>query len=514
MSDEPLSLRCAAEEEEEDGVSLAAEEDDEEKEEVGQDDPNSFLRPAKEWVSSEPAPQRAGGAATNGGGLDLDELIDDLEREESAPGRAPAAHAAARRLSRHDEHAVPAKYSLRIDTEVERASRSYTPTASPSASASASASPQPETGRIGARRSRSARGGDAAPADELKSPGPSSPAASSAPALAADAAPPPLERVAVGADLLLNSPVEVHDVAMSVSALLRLKGGNAVVLTGPNASEGSGVGPYDGPGGMWDLRRRGARPPVGSRMEEQEPSFTHFAVNELMRYGYIKYVVTECVDGLHIAAGLGGDECCELQGSIFREICSRCGREYLRSFDAAGSTPVSGKDCFTGRMCEDSSCFGRLQSTLLNSAHVGSTNMLRHPAVAAAAEVVAGADLVLVLGSDVNMDITLHMVSLCLAKRGVLALCNYTRTPLDGHARARVVASTDEFLQSVVQQLDITVTADLARDDDRFDRQILSHHQRFGIGAGARSKTPHGMPVTAIRGPHESAALCGGCTVS
>ena len=76
--------------------------------------------------------------------------------------------------------------------------------------------------------------------------------------------------------------------------------------------------------------------------EHAVPSFTHMALLALYRTGYVKYIVTQNVDGLHIKSGFPREALSELHGNIFTEVCTVCGREFFRDFDVQGMFESSG----------------------------------------------------------------------------------------------------------------------------------------------------------------------------
>jgi NAD+-dependent protein deacetylase sirtuin 6 len=61
--------------------------------------------------------------------------------------------------------------------------------------------------------------------------------------------------------------------------------------------------------------------PESVRFEHAIPSKTHMALVALHRSDKLKYVVTQNVDGLHLASGLPHSALAELHGNVFREMC-------------------------------------------------------------------------------------------------------------------------------------------------------------------------------------------------
>lgn len=57
-----------------------------------------------------------------------------------------------------------------------------------------------------------------------------------------------------------------------------------------------------------------------------KPNAAHLKLAELEHAGKVKAIVTQNIDGLHQIAG--SENVLELHGSIYRNHCKKCGREY------------------------------------------------------------------------------------------------------------------------------------------------------------------------------------------
>ena len=57
-----------------------------------------------------------------------------------------------------------------------------------------------------------------------------------------------------------------------------------------------------------------------------KPNTTHYKLAELEKAGKLKAVVTQNIDGLHQAAG--SKNVLELHGSVYRNYCRKCGKEF------------------------------------------------------------------------------------------------------------------------------------------------------------------------------------------
>jgi NAD-dependent SIR2 family protein deacetylase len=91
------------------------------------------------------------------------------------------------------------------------------------------------------------------------------------------------------------------------------------------------------------------------------PSVTHMAFVKLYEEGFLKFLISQNVDGLHRRSGIPPEKLAELHGNANLEKCRKCGKEYLRDFEI-GCT----HDHITGRRCTVPGCNGKLYDTIIN----------------------------------------------------------------------------------------------------------------------------------------------------
>lgn len=120
----------------------------------------------------------------------------------------------------------------------------------------------------------------------------------------------------------------------------QLRAEKVLVITGAGVSTASGIPDYRGPNGSltrhrpmtyqefrYDpaaLQRYWARSFVGWRhMDEARPNRTHFALAELEQAGLVGGLVTQNVDGLHVATG--SRNVLALHGTLAQVVCLACG---------------------------------------------------------------------------------------------------------------------------------------------------------------------------------------------
>ena len=67
-------------------------------------------------------------------------------------------------------------------------------------------------------------------------------------------------------------------------------------------------------------------------MHSAIPSPTHMALNELFNKGFLKFLISQNVDGLHRRSGYPSKYLAELHGNTNLEYCKKCGKEFLRDY--------------------------------------------------------------------------------------------------------------------------------------------------------------------------------------
>jgi NAD-dependent protein deacetylase/lipoamidase len=237
-----------------------------------------------------------------------------------------------------------------------------------------------------------------------------------------------------------------------------------VVLTGAGISTESGIPDFRSAEGIWaqydpaevatvDALRRD---PVrvwefyALRLEalsQAAPNDGHRALAELEQRGWVRAVVTQNVDGLHQRAG--SHEVVEVHGSIREAECIGCGVRVPMA-DAAASLPLPA--------CPE--C-----GEVLKPGVVLFGELLPAAAIGRAQELAADADLLLVVGSSLEVYPVAALPGDTLAAGGALALVNRGGTPWDSRAELVLDAGAGETLRELVTALGI-VEADSPRRSD------------------------------------------------
>ncbi|CAF3927769.1 unnamed protein product [Rotaria sordida] len=116
-----------------------------------------------------------------------------------------------------------------------------------------------------------------------------------------------------------------------------------IAYTGAGISTAAGINDFRGPTGVWTARAKGVAPPPRTVLNP-EPTLTHMAFVELMKNDYLKFLVSQNCDGLHLKSGIPTNKIAELHGNSNCEACAKCGKVYYRqtrvkSLDDLQKTP-------------------------------------------------------------------------------------------------------------------------------------------------------------------------------
>jgi NAD-dependent deacetylase len=227
---------------------------------------------------------------------------------------------------------------------------------------------------------------------------------------------------------------------------------SVVALTGAGVSVPSGIPDFRSPGtGLWEnvdpmevahisvWRREPERfwGFYGQRfatLEGKQPNGAHRALAELDIP-----VITQNIDGLHAAAG--SRDVVEIHGSIASASCQVCGERYplaetRRRLEAAADG-VPRCDCGEP-LKPDVTLFGEL---------------LDEAAMTRASALAAGADLMLCVGSSLEVYPAAGLPELTLEAGGRIAVVTKSETPFDRFAAVRLGGDVEAEMRAVVAAL-------------------------------------------------------------
>jgi len=231
----------------------------------------------------------------------------------------------------------------------------------------------------------------------------------------------------------------------------------AVVLTGAGISVPSGIPDFRTPGtGMWEkvdpmkVAHIDAfhRDPdrfwqfYGDRfasLRDKQPNRAHEVIVELERRGLVDGVITQNVDMLHHRAG--SEDVVEVHGSIEHSVCLECGgRQALdRVLELMAAAPGA-PECpaCVSPLKPDVVLFGEL---------------LPEPAMAKAHALATEADLMVAVGSSLEVYPVAALPEVTLQSGGRLALVTLGPTPYDHEAEVKLAGDVVHELEAVLEAL-------------------------------------------------------------
>jgi NAD-dependent deacetylase len=247
------------------------------------------------------------------------------------------------------------------------------------------------------------------------------------------------------------------DQATRLAEMLR-EARSALVLTGAGVSVPSGIPDFRSPGtGIWEkvdpmevahidaFRRQPDRfwQFYGDRfasLVHKQPNAAHFAIAELERRGVIRGVVTQNVDRLHRRAG--SQNVIEVHGSIEWSVCPECGgRTGLERVLEIIAEHPGAPEC--------PACIAPLKPDVVLFGE-----MLPEQAISDAHALAAEADLIVCVGSSLEVFPVASLPGVTLAAGGKIALITQGTTPYDRDAEVKLDGDVVEELAAVMEALD------------------------------------------------------------
>jgi NAD-dependent deacetylase len=242
----------------------------------------------------------------------------------------------------------------------------------------------------------------------------------------------------------------------TLAALLR-EARSVVALTGAGISVPSGIPDFRSPGtGLWENVDPMAVAHIdawredperfwhfyGNRfqtLENKEPNAAHRALVELERRGHLDAVVTQNIDMLHRKAGTR--ELIEVHGTIEHSSCLTCGAQYpladARARLAAAPDGVPRCDCGEP-LKPDVVLFGEwLPAEALDRAY----------------ELAAGADVLLCVGSSLEVHPIAQLPGITRANGGAVAIVTQGPTPWDDRAAVKLDGDVVAELEALIAAL-------------------------------------------------------------
>ena len=147
------------------------------------------------------------------------------------------------------------------------------------------------------------------------------------------------------------------------------------------------------------------------------PTKSHMAMVKLMECGLLKHIISQNIDGLHRKSGIPADKLTEVHGNTNLEICTKCGRDYMRDFRVRNAQRTHDHD--TGRTCDNQACGGNLRDSIINFGE-----NLREKELDTGFAQGAAADLMLCVGSSLRVNPACEMAEETVNRGGKLVIVN------------------------------------------------------------------------------------------
>jgi NAD-dependent deacetylase len=230
-----------------------------------------------------------------------------------------------------------------------------------------------------------------------------------------------------------------------------------VVLTGAGISTDSGIPDFRGPQGVWtknpgaekmatlqhymadpEVRKRAWKSRIDTFARELAPNAGHRALVELERRGSLHTLITQNVDGLHLAAGSSAEKLVEIHGNVREVVCLDCGER--ASMERALARVRAGEDDPACR-----SCGGILKSATISFGQgLVQEDLLR-------AELAARAcDLLLAVGTTLAVYPIAGVVPVAKRAGARVVIVNAEPTEMDKLADAVLRGSISDILPRLV----------------------------------------------------------------
>ncbi|MGH9276298.1 MAG: SIR2 family NAD-dependent protein deacylase [Acidimicrobiales bacterium] len=230
-----------------------------------------------------------------------------------------------------------------------------------------------------------------------------------------------------------------------------------VVLTGAGISTDSGIRDFRGPNGVWtkdpeaekashidhylgdpDVRRRAWRSRMDAPTWGALPNAGHHAIVDLERTGRLACLITQNIDGLHLAAGSDPELVVEVHGTMREAMCMSC--DDRTPMQATLDRVRAGED--------DPACIRC--GGILKSATISFGQSLVVADLQRADAAARSCDLLLAVGSTLSVYPVADVVPIAVASGADVVIVNGTPTAMDDLADVVIHGSISEVLPELV----------------------------------------------------------------
>ena len=229
-----------------------------------------------------------------------------------------------------------------------------------------------------------------------------------------------------------------------------------VALTGAGISTDSGIPDFRGPQGVWtrdpraeklsnihyymadpEVRKLAWQHRLAHPAWHARPNTGHLALVELERRGKLHALVTQNIDGLHQRAGNSGERVVEVHGTLHDAVCMSC--SWRGPMPAVLERVRAGEE---DPPCTD--CGG-----ILKSATISFGQALEPEVIERAMRAAADADLLLTVGTSLQVYPVAHAVPTAKRAGARLVIVNAEPTPFDEMADATLSGSIARILPAL-----------------------------------------------------------------
>jgi NAD-dependent deacetylase len=233
-----------------------------------------------------------------------------------------------------------------------------------------------------------------------------------------------------------------------------------VILTGAGISTDSGIPDFRGPNGVWtknpaaektatldhylndpEVRKQAWQNRLRSEIWQAKPNAGHRAIADLEKKANVHTLVTQNIDGLHLAAGSDPAKLIEIHGTVHAAKCLQCGwrgpmEETLARVEAGEEDPA----------CLE--CGGMLKSATISFGE----NLVPED-LDRAHRAAQSADLFLAFGTSLGVYPAAGLPEVALSRGARLVIGNAQETPFDGYAAATSRAPLGQLLPALVERV-------------------------------------------------------------
>lgn len=226
-----------------------------------------------------------------------------------------------------------------------------------------------------------------------------------------------------------------------------------VIFTGAGISTESGLPDYRGPEGVWTLRAKGLKPKLPDKPYSAiNPNVGHYVLVHLYKYGFLKFLISQNVDNLHLKSGIPENIIAELHGNSNKVKCLTCDNRFTKN-EVRWNDSIHGTGYRTQKPLENqpkcTSCSGRLISSIVNF-----NDPMPEKEMVEAEINSKRADVMIVIGSTLSVFPAANFPIIAKNNGAILIIINMGPTELDHLADICITGKSGEVLSEILKRLE------------------------------------------------------------